>query len=634
MIPGPGATASGPVRIDRRRVVGTTAGGPSVADRKARPTMPESHRFLAVAVALWLATAGLAPAATLSVPDDHPTLAAAMLASVAGDTIQLAPGTYTEHGIALVAGVTVLGDPDDPAAVVLDAGGQGRILDAFGLAIAPELRGLTFTGGSTLDGWWEALGGAVRCRSSALIVRDCVFTDNEAVLGGGLGCLDAELTITDTVFHANRGIGTAWTAGGGLYVDDSSGSVVRCDFTDNTAFAVDLPGDAAGFYSESSQMLVQFCTFTGNSTGAGGAGFYSYLADSPVLEDCHFEDNHADFGGAIYLENSSAVLRRCTVVNNTAKTAGGALIDDGSVCEIVDSVFAGNVATHWAGGAIGAWVADLTIIRTTFTENQTQSVGGAVSLRAGSGYLEDCLIARNAAGVRGGALNGSLTHIEVVGSTLVANAAPSAGGIALQEDASVQLVRTIVARSSSGESIVAQESGAVTASCTVIFANAGGDWLGDWAYLLGTAGNRNVNPVFCQPDAGDYHLAENSPCAPPNSGVCGLIGALPVGCDPVGVPADEAVPAALRLEPSRPNPFNPRTTVTFVTPTTGPVRVAIHDARGRLVRVLNDGRVAAGRHALTWDGRDGRGQGVASGVYLVVVEGAAGRDAHKITLAR
>ncbi len=596
--------------------------------------MSTSLRPLAGAAALVLALGSAAPAAMITVPADQPTLAAAMLAAAPGDTIQLAPGSYLEHGIDLVAGVTVLGDPDDPAAVVLDAGGLGRILDAFGLAEAPELRGLTFTGGSTLDGWWEALGGAVRCRSSALIVRDCVFTDNEAVLGGGLGCLDAELTIADTVFHANRGIGTAWTAGGGLYVDDSAGSVARCEFTDNTAFAVDLPGDAAGFYSESSQMLVQSCTFTGNSTGAGGAGFYSYLDDFPILEDCHFENNQSDFGGAIYLENSYAILRRCTVVNNTAKIAGGALIDDGSVCEIVDSTFSGNVATQWAGGAIGAWVADLTILRTTFTDNQAQSGGGALSLRAGSGYLEDCLIARNTAGVRGGGLNGSLIHIDLVGSTLVDNAAPSGGGVALQEEATIHLARTIVALSSSGESIAALESDAVTASCTTIFANAGGDWLGDWAGLLGMAGNRDANPAFCQPDAGDYHLAANSPCAPENSGGCGLVGALPVGCAPVSVPATGAGPVALRLEPSRPNPFNPRTTIAFATPVAGPVRVAIHDPRGRLVRVLLEGRVEAGRHALVWDGRDASGGGVASGVYLVMVEGAAGRDAHKITLAR
>lgn len=48
-------------------------------------------------------------------------------------------------------------------------------------------------------------------------------------------------------------------------------------------------------------------------------------------------------------------------------------------------------------------------------------------------------------------------------------------------------------------------------------------------------------------------------------------------------------------------------------------RVAIYSVDGRLVTPLQDGPVEAGEHEFVWDGRDGNGRRVASGVYFAVV---------------
>ena len=67
--------------------------------------------------------------------------------------------------------------------------------------------------------------------------------------------------------------------------------------------------------------------------------------------------------------------------------------------------------------------------------------------------------------------------------------------------------------------------------CCDIFGNAGGDWTGCIADQLGVNGNISEDPLFCDPEANDFTIAENSPCAPGNSPAgCDLIGALPVGC--------------------------------------------------------------------------------------------------------
>jgi len=81
-----------------------------------------------------------------------------------------------------------------------------------------------------------------------------------------------------------------------------------------------------------------------------------------------------------------------------------------------------------------------------------------------------------------------------------------------------------------------------------------------------------------------------------------------------------------------PNPFNPRTTLSFANPRAGHVRLAVYDVSGRLVRVLADGELAADRHEFGWDGRDARGTNVASGVYFARVTGEAFEDVRKLVL--
>jgi len=64
------------------------------------------------------------------------------------------------------------------------------------------------------------------------------------------------------------------------------------------------------------------------------------------------------------------------------------------------------------------------------------------------------------------------------------------------------------------------------------------------------------------------------------------------------------------------------------------VRLEILDVRGRRVRTLVDEERAPGLHHVRWDGRDGAGRRVASGVYLVILEADGARRSRKILLLR
>ena len=70
-----------------------------------------------------------------------------------------------------------------------------------------------------------------------------------------------------------------------------------------------------------------------------------------------------------------------------------------------------------------------------------------------------------------------------------------------------------------------------------------------------------------------------------------------------------------------PNPFNPETWIPYRLANDAAVTVTVYDTKGVLVRRLDLGRQPAGDYtrqakAAYWDGRNGKGESVASGIYF------------------
>jgi hypothetical protein len=66
-----------------------------------------------------------------------------------------------------------------------------------------------------------------------------------------------------------------------------------------------------------------------------------------------------------------------------------------------------------------------------------------------------------------------------------------------------------------------------------------------------------------------------------------------------------------------PNPFNPRIAIVYRVGQDTEAELKIYDVSGRLVRTLIDGRVEAGKGSIVFDGTDGKGSPLASGIYFV-----------------
>jgi hypothetical protein len=69
-----------------------------------------------------------------------------------------------------------------------------------------------------------------------------------------------------------------------------------------------------------------------------------------------------------------------------------------------------------------------------------------------------------------------------------------------------------------------------------------------------------------------------------------------------------------------PNPSRGPATLSFSLPHAGRAALAVYDVAGRQLARVADATFSAGRHELTWDGRDDAGRRVAAGVYLLRLE--------------
>jgi ribosomal protein L35AE/L33A len=83
------------------------------------------------------------------------------------------------------------------------------------------------------------------------------------------------------------------------------------------------------------------------------------------------------------------------------------------------------------------------------------------------------------------------------------------------------------------------------------------------------------------------------------------------------ITSSAVLPETLALQPTYPNPFNLETSIEYALPEPGHVQLAVFNIRGQQVRLLVDEPQTAGFKNVSWDGRDGFGHAVGSGVYLI-----------------
>jgi predicted outer membrane repeat protein len=449
-------------------------------------------RVLAAALILVAVVIRIASATTYLVrPEgtgDYPTIQAAIDAAANGDTVALANGTFTGNGNRdidfLGKAITARSGSGDPDSCAIDCGGSAAdphrgFRFHSGEGSASVLVGMTITRGYALR------GGGILCETaSGPSIVNCVLARNTAAGvspdgGGGMGCYDSSApSLESCTFVENSAI----EHGGGIYCDGSSPTLDDCEFVGNMATGSYGHGGGVHLYRSSGQ--VTGCLFATNYAGGLGGGVLC-AESSPVIADCHFLGNSGRSGGGLFCwDFSSPEVVGCDFSDNLARSGdgGGVCCSDSSAPTLAQCAFSGNSAGLWGGG-IATWNSAPTISHCTIADNVASEDGGGAFFRSSipmSPLLESCIIAFSRAGV----------------------------GIACDGNSTPFLF------------------------CCDVYGNVDGDWVGCIADQLGQNGNISGDPLFC----GEYSPAEplaiheNSPCAPAQQPVCGLIGANEVGC--------------------------------------------------------------------------------------------------------
>ncbi len=94
------------------------------------------------------------------------------------------------------------------------------------------------------------------------------------------------------------------------------------------------------------------------------------------------------------------------------------------------------------------------------------------------------------------------------------------------------------------------------------------------------------------------------------------------------------IPVRTRLVGNTPNPFNPTTAIRFELAERTEVKLDIYSVSGRHVSTLVSETRDAGVHTISWDGKDGTGNDVSSGVYFSRFVSNGVSQSSRMTLVR
>jgi hypothetical protein len=339
---------------------------------------------------LWLFVAQSALAVVRAVPATYPTINAALDASGPGDTVLVAPGTYTEAETRgtppfqitslafLVDGVTLVSEAG-PSSTTLDLS-QAVIVKAGIVVVGGHLSQPVTVEGFTLTGTPAAVMGGRGmdfqvCQQ--VTVRNCIFLGT----GVAISPYASTTSVIDCEFYDCDALG-----GGAIASTNSTLTVSGCkvELCEDPIFV--LASSSTPTYS----VVVQDCSFRGNSSSANtgcvlvdGRGYTTV-----TIEGCWFEDSEAALGGGAIATGPEPpaqvliqdnVFLRCEANGPPIGPVGGAIFAQKGVTFIEGNTF------HQCGvndsGAAAA-IALLSFSTTTLRNNVFTESSGAAAVEA------------------------------------------------------------------------------------------------------------------------------------------------------------------------------------------------------------------------------------------------------------
>ncbi len=222
-----------------------------------------------------------------------------------------------------------------------------------------------------------------------------------------------------------------------------------------------------------------------------GGGISCFFSD-PTISNNIISGNYAsNDGGGIYCYYSSPPIDYSTISGNTTGNDGGGIYCEYSSPPINYSTISGNTAGNDGGGIYCYNESNPTIINNTISGN-TADHGGGIYCYASSPTISNNTISENSTIIEGGGIYCWYSDPVITNTIFWGDSAPTGPEIYLYGSSSV-----------------------------ITYCDVQGGWAGE--------GNIDCDPLFCDPENGDFHLADASCCVGEGEGGVD-IGAFGVGC--------------------------------------------------------------------------------------------------------
>jgi predicted outer membrane repeat protein len=282
----------------------------------------------------------------------YTTIAAAIAAAKAGDTISIKDAVHTESDITVDRCLTIQGQ--GAAKTAVDGALNGTTVFTVASGVTATFQNLTIRNGRNLS---NASGGVQN--EGTMTVINSIFSNNSAIASGGGIRNEGTMTVTDSTFSGNSGGG----AGGGI-ANLGSLKVTNSTFSQNSGGA----SEGGGIWNEGTTTITD-STFSGNvSRMAGGI----WNGGTMTITDSTLSDNSGGRGGGGILSVGRLTVINSTFFGNSAFNGGG--IAGGETLTVVNSTFYGNSAALGSSCISSGGIT--TVINSTFLDNEG-SLGGA-----------------------------------------------------------------------------------------------------------------------------------------------------------------------------------------------------------------------------------------------------------------
>jgi len=322
-----------------------------------------------------------------------------------------------------------------------------------------------------------------------------------------------------------------------LLANDPVGTVVLEGMTITGA-----GNNAAGVIGvDSERIVIKSCKVNWNNVGQFGTAVQGDGCDLVIL-DSEVSFNVAGQIAGIVVREANIEVRRTRIEGNkeTGLAAGGTF--PAPTVIITDCTFVGNRGNVWGGGAYVGTSVPVTIERNLFLANVATAIsplGGGLRLGSAGGSIRFNTFAYDSSEQSGGGMSlaEAVGSLSITHNTFIGCHAPTGAAAVSVSTNSLpfEFGNNIISLSTGGSAVRNLSGQMLQGGCNDYWQNYGGDYGVGWQpqpfdFFL--------DPEFCDLDALDLTVSDESPCAPEGNPVCGQVGAWGVGCGTISVESE------------------------------------------------------------------------------------------------